>query len=225
MNILNSIDRIYGTKAKTEPHRLLAWERCYRYFNDNKDALRRDLKTTGKLSDMPMLHLATYLANWGMYVGDTFLLKTDYTVFDGITKEILNKDYDSLWTKDRDIDSVITSDGTSRKEFIEKITTASKKIKEVWARYPVNDLLLTKILMATYGCVPAYDKFVKNGMKQKQISPAFGKKSINGLLDFYCLHWEEFNLSTPLHIGGGEYPIMRKMDMYFFVAGGALNQK
>ncbi len=50
-------------------HRYKSWEHCFKYFSQ------------GKLDeDIACLHLAFYLASWGMYRGSSFLLWKDYLV-------------------------------------------------------------------------------------------------------------------------------------------------
>jgi len=222
-DINHSIDRLYGTHAKTDSHRLLAWERCYKYFYDNKDILQYRITLTDKTPEEPMLHLAAYLANWGMYQGDTFLLKTDYTIYGDVLYEMLKKDYKNLWTKCRDIDAV-AGKSNERKEFAETLTGVSAKIKEIWKGYNASDLLVTKMLMGTYGSILGYDRLVVEGLKQHGISPNFCKESIHNLLNFYLMNKEELDRPMPLHISDGSYTRMRKMDMYFFVRGGALTR-
>jgi len=218
-HIIHSINKLYGSQPKASPHRFLAWEKCYKYFNENKYILRCEADMTGKLPDPPMLHLATYLATWGMYQGDdNFLLKTDYSVYNGIVREMLKKDYDGLWAKDRDIDK-IAGKANERTEFVETLAGAAMQMREIWAKYKPCDLLLTKMLMGTYGSTVAYDPHVQEGLKKWGISHQFDKNSIYGLLNFYLTHRDELNMLLPMHSGRGEYPIMRKMDMYFFVHG------
>lgn len=50
----------------------------------------------------------------------------------------------------------------------------------------LSDTLITKILIGTLGCVPAYDRyFVKGIRSQKIASGTYNIKSILQLVDFY----------------------------------------
>ena len=43
----------------------------------------------------------------------------------------------------------------------------------------VTDTLVTKILMGTLGCTPAYDRFLKAGLEEKGFSSSFSRKNFN----------------------------------------------
>ena len=47
--------------------------------------------------DYLSLHLAFYLASWGMYRGSSFLLQKDYKVLVPIVEEVLKPEYDCLF--------------------------------------------------------------------------------------------------------------------------------
>lgn len=50
----------------------------------------------------------------------------------------------------------------------------------------LSETLITKILMGTLGCVPAYDRYFVAGLKsQKMASGTYNIKSILQLVDFY----------------------------------------
>ena len=50
-------------------HRYLSWEHCYEAFGNPNNSI-----------DYLALHLAFYLASWGMYRGSTELLQKDYKI-------------------------------------------------------------------------------------------------------------------------------------------------
>jgi hypothetical protein len=49
--------------------RLRSWDHCYNFFQSKFDS-----------AEHASLHLAFYLASWGMYRGRSFLLKKDYLI-------------------------------------------------------------------------------------------------------------------------------------------------
>ena len=85
----------------------------------------------------------------------------------------------------------------------------------------VTDTLVTKILMGTLGCIPAYDRYFIEGVKE-------GTKKTNGLkyhklkednfknlLGWCNNHADELNaVSKEI-----EYPVMKIVDMYFWRLG------
>ena len=57
----------------------------------------------------------------------------------------------------------------------------------------ISDILVTKILLGTLGCVPAYDEMLKRAIKfgkeecnENKFIQRFGKRSFEALIDFYA---------------------------------------
>lgn len=81
--------RAYFEQNMSDPHgRYLSWEHCYKVFLENRDA--NDEQAINHLA----LHLAFYLASWGMYRGSSFLLQKDYKVHIPVVKIIQQKNFD-----------------------------------------------------------------------------------------------------------------------------------
>ena len=73
---------------KDENHRYKSWEHCYSFFKS--DVVDDDI-------DKACLHLAFYLASWGMYRGSSFLLWKDYKIHMKVVERILqNKELQYL---------------------------------------------------------------------------------------------------------------------------------
>ena len=66
-------------------HRFRSWEHCYSYFQGRPTDC-----------DLASLHLAFYLASWGMYRGSSFLLQKDYRVHCAVVEELLSSRCDTL---------------------------------------------------------------------------------------------------------------------------------
>lgn len=47
----------------------------------------------------------------------------------------------------------------------------------------VSSVLITKVLMGVYGCIPAYDRYVMDGLKTQNINATFGRKAVTELLN------------------------------------------
>ena len=78
--------RNYYAETERDGHaRYLSWQHCYQAFcryrdPDNQEAV-----------DYLALHLAFYLASWGMYRGSSFLLQKDYKVHIPVVEMILKR--------------------------------------------------------------------------------------------------------------------------------------
>ena len=191
---------------KDNNHRYKSWEHCFQYFSQDIEQINEDVAC---------LHLSFYLASWGMYRGSSFLLQKDYLVHKDVVREILKYKY----LQDMDLNKVSKID----KEF-KDIFVLSNFIKQSSSyNHHVTDTLLTKILLGTLGCVPAYDRFFLKTLKSKKISPwtKFSEKNLFELIKFYRNEKDTF-LKIQLGIQekiGIKYPIMKLIDMYFFTLG------
>src|ERR1043165_5225917 len=75
-------------------HRYRSWDHCYFYFQGLATS------STKKDIDLASLHLAFYLASWGMYRGSSFILWKDYQIHIPAISLLLEQEYRSLWNLD-----------------------------------------------------------------------------------------------------------------------------
>lgn len=200
-------------------HRYLSWEHCFLYFQN-----RNSFSTKNEI-DTASLHLAFYLASWGMYRGSSFLLWKDYKIHIPVVKELLNKKYSPLWQLNFDLlqnDSQEISllfelaDSLKKiyKKSVGKINGKSKLVNP-------TDTLITKIILGTMGCAPAYDRYFIDGVRHlKKPFSSFNKSAYGKLLDFYRQNSKEIlNTQRDIAKTGITYPIMKLIDMYFWNIG------
>ena len=215
--ILESSVKFYDTLKKDENGRYRSWEHCYSNFINARDNKNAEL-------DYLSLQLAFYLASWGMYRGSSFLLQKDYKIHIPVVKELLKEEYDPL----AGIDCV----GLKREKnqrLLEKInafldeyySNIRGEVKNIKVRNQLSSTLITKILMGTLGCVPAYDRYFISGIKkQKVASGNYNMKSIIQLVDFYEKNIVELeNIRKDMKVNGMAYPQMKILDMAFWQIG------
>ena len=205
-------------------HSNLSWENCYKFFYDNHEEIVENDKKP-ELLDIAALHLAFYLASWGMYRGDTFLRQYDHTAYKKLILNLLEKYY------------YFFKCGFVSWEDLEKaqitITKHFKELKIRGEKYKnePTQTLITKILMGIFGCVPAYDRFVITALqkynseveKENRISQTFNNKSYIKLKDW----WERQNYSEQHYLKDSKikYPPMKLVDVYFWSIGLELDKK
>lgn len=224
--ITKNVEKFYQSINSIPNHRYKSWEHCYNFFKKikNKEINEEEL-------DLAQLHLAFYLASWGMYRGSSFILQKDYTIFKKIVQEILKEKYSLLWNVEKNI---------NQKEemgrlFLELYVSLEKILKEIRdsvrthpdfdgiekrylnKREEISPTLATKILLGTLGCIPAYDRFFIEGLGEKKLQKKFNsKKSFLQMINFYLENKEELDvLSNQFKV----YPLMKILDMYFWVTG------
>jgi hypothetical protein len=175
------IHTYFNETVKDSHGRYMSWRHCYNAFVENRDNI--DEKTIDYLA----LHLAFYLASWGMYRGSSFLLQKDYKVHVPVVKILMERKYNPLV-------------GISAEELIENVNLelleeVSERIRRAYAMEKpsvegvtnnATDTLVTKILLGTLGCVPAYDRYYVQAVKQYNVSTGvYSKESVRDIAKYY----------------------------------------
>jgi hypothetical protein len=208
-NIREEINAYLQLWFNEENHRFKSWEHCYRYFDtENID------------EDLASLHLAFYLASWGMYRGSTFLLQRDYKFLLPVVQIILQ--HRDMRTKE--------INHNTKETFLNELFEIKPQLEAYFSRdYPglkkpdreASDTLLTKILLGTLGSTPAYDRLFKKGLKSYPYTQAFGKTSMGQLIDFAIQHENEIRpiQQEKKDERGFDIPVMKVIDIYFWQKG------
>lgn len=220
--IAKDVRSYYREMRKIKHHRFCSWEFCYSEFvKASKNPSRDEII---KLC----IFLSAYLASWGMYRGSSFVLQKDFLVHEPIVKIILRKKYRQLQGMDC---KNIRKEKNLRLIFKlrEKIAAEYRLIrKDVNEKVnkDISGVLLSKILLGTLGCTPAYDDFLKKGIKKfGGLGESFSSGSIKKLCDFYIDNESKFSsISKRMkcrNIYGRKtcgYPEMKILDMAFWYA-------
>ena len=215
--VIAAADTFYKTLRKDENARYRSWEHCYKCFHDARGNTNADY-------DYLSLHLAFYLAIWGMYRGSSFLLQKDYKIHIPVVKELLKEEYDCLLVvncndlRKDEVKSKLKDLGTYIKSYYGKVR---KNVKENEVKHDVSNTLITKILMCTLGCVPAYDRYFIEGIKELNVATGvYGTKSLLSLVDFYKKYFARLEeLRDTLKVYDLPYPQMKLLDMGFWQIG------
>ncbi len=215
-----------------DQHRYLSWEHCYTQFYEAKQ--NPEKANVDNLS----LHLAFYLASWGMYRGSSFLLQYDYTIHYSVVEEILKKEYDKLLGVEcKELNSEQTllllkklnrEIGGIYKHFRSNI--GGKDIKQ-----DISTTLVTKVLLGALGCVPAYDRFFVDAVKKNKVTTGnYNISSLQKLIKFYEDHQEKLEklrseFLIKYEFEGKEktldYPQMKLLDIGFWKIGFDLSEQ
>ena len=117
------------------------------------------------------------------------MLQKDYKVHIPVVKELLNEKYDVL----AGIDCIGFKDDSNQKllqdinSFLEQYYDKIRhKVKEQKLKNQLSFTLITKILMGTLGCVPAYDRYFIAGIKNQKVATGnYNIRSVMQLVHFY----------------------------------------
>lgn len=215
--IIKSSTEFYNDLKADENGRYRSWEHCYSHFIKARGSKEVDY-------DYLSLQLVFYLASWGMYRGSSFLLQKDYRVHIPVVKELLSEKYDALvgiectdFRKEsnqqllKDINSFLG-------QYYDKIR---REVKEQELKNQLSFTLITKILMGTLGCVPAYDRYFIAGIKNQKVATGnYNLKSIMQLVDFYEKNSARLEpVRGKMEVEGMPYPQMKMIDMGFWQVG------
>ncbi|MCI6468246.1 MULTISPECIES: hypothetical protein [Faecalicatena] len=221
-DVINALNKFYFNLSKDPNSRDHSWEHCYLEFYKAKTQDIDDI-----LVDYLCLHLAFYLASWGMYRGSSFLLLKDYKVHKEAVYKLLDKRYSPLW-------AISCIDLKSKyKNLLEDLVKELRSIyRDIRSSIKsnvsscVSDILITKILIGTLGCVPAYDSYFSKGVKYTEVTTGtFSIKSLEQLIEFYLKYEQEFEKEKhKMEIGKIEYPEMKLLDMAFWQMGYTLTE-
>lgn len=145
----------------TKETRDASFDYCYNYFYQTSfENLKKDIEKS-------CLVLGFYLASWGMLRGSSFLMQKSAKFYEPIIefiakeKEQKEKGCLNLWDIDIDkyteenIEYIIDRYNDLEKEIQKKINTSK----------PISKILLTKIMLGVFGCIPAFDSYFENGFK------------------------------------------------------------
>ena len=221
--LIDAAQTFYEDARRDKNGRSRSWEHCYRVFRDARTDPSPDC-------DYLSLHLAFYLASWGMYRGSSFLLQKDYKVLSPIVEEILKPEYDCLFglacvgLRDPEVQGSLEKLCADIAEHFGPIRdeVAGREVPT-----PVSPVLITKILMGTLGCVPAYDRFFVDGIKKYKVTTQeYSQNSLLKLVGFYEEHNDRLEEARRgMRVGDLIYPQMKLLDMGFWQIGFAENSK
>jgi hypothetical protein len=208
--ISRKIQAYHGKIVSVTNYRYRSWEHCYQFFQKAQmDAIAKDREHAA-------LHLAFYLASWGMYRGSCWLLQYDFTVHLHVVDCLVAPASRPLWNHE-------FGSGEGDAERVPVILDAVERVRRAYQKTdePTN-LLITKVLLGTLGCIPAFDQFFTDGFKSEGLPCwALNEALLNRILDFThnnldTLQAEQARIKTKTRCF---YPLMKLVDMYFWQVG------
>lgn len=216
--VYKTIMKYFNQSRADENARYKSWEHCHRAFLENR------VYANDSQVDYLALHLAFYLASWGMLRGGSFLLQKDYRIHQPVVTIIQDPRYAKLWDcsaeslqDDATIDQILECGERIKAAYKDKTRIVNDKIVDGVEASPT---LITKILLGTFGCTPAYDRYFVLGYDLSGLKhDRFGRKSLHRIADFYDKN-PEFNRAME-EISRLEiyYPPAKLIDMYFWQTG------
>ena len=215
--LINAAQTFYDDARANENGRSRSWEHCYRVFRDARTDPSPDY-------DYLSLHLAFYLASWGMYRGSCFIFQKDYKVHTPIVEKVLKPEYDCLFgiacadLREPDAQTRLAKLSADIADYFDPIR---EEVKGRVVKFPVSPVLITKILLGTLGCVPAYDTFFEKGVRHLGLKEKdYNEDSLLELADFYEEHNDRLEEARRgMQTDDLTYPQMKLLDRGFWQVG------
>jgi hypothetical protein len=214
---LNDIKEDFNGRYKSFNHCFLTFRKLFEICK------KQDVSDS--MLDYSALHLAFYLASWGMYRGSSMLLQKDYLIHVEAIKILLKSDYRCLYSLSPNEYTDITYNEFDRvvSELSAYYSGIKGKFHNKEKHIGATDTLISKILIATLGCTSAFDRYVKAGMILCKIPySGLNSKTIKTLKKVCADNQDTLDsLMNKIKQDNdfGFYPIMKLLDSYFFELG------
>ena len=138
------------------------------------------------------------------------MLQKDYKIHIEAIKILLQPKYNGLWGK-------TWKDTRTDKKDLDLLFEGGlvDELSNYYEGVDISptDTLITKILLGTMGCVPAYDRFLKTGLGAEELIQKFGRNSMEKIIDGYG---KSSGFSLPNY---NNYPQMKIIDSIFWQYG------
>lgn len=188
--------------------RYASYDHCFNYFQEFRD--RPAALASAGQRQLSCLHLGYYLASWGMFRGKAALLQHSSRALVP-SVELISAAPMSIWTTDvesyneRRINELIDF-----KNALSRVVPGGR-----------SGTLTSKIMLGTFGCVPAFDRFFCEGFDVS----GFRRGALQEVYDYYVQHQEmiESCREKTINFDGEQtnirYTQAKVIDMIFFVEG------
>lgn len=166
--------------------------------------------------------LAFYLASWGMYRGSSFLLHYAYTVHRPVIDLLAETRFDDPWNADFGASAADVRLIPRVLELVAAIQQTYRPFAPVSGSAQPTETLITKVILGTFGCLPACDRYFIDGFKSEGLK--FSKLDgsfVQRVLGFCQEHLPVLqNEQASIERKEGiRYPLMKLVDMYFWQIG------
>ena len=209
IDIAGNLKTYLGDREPTS--RYSSFDYCFNYFHSHHEGDRLGELAEGEALQLSCLHLGFYLASWGMLRGSSELLQRSVRAYVPVVEALIAAPGE-LWALD--------ADGYS--DAASSLILSSARDLRATLHEGASDILVTKIMLGTMGCVPAFDTNFKAGFGV----PSFGRKSLKKIGEFYRdnaaiidAHREQtfdFDTGAPTE---RRYTRAKVIDMSFFIEG------
>lgn len=209
VNIEEAVSRYLRDRDPSS--RYTSFDYCFNHFQQHRTAVAAWGEPIGM--EASCLQLGFYLASWGMLRGSSDLLQRSARHLVPLIETIAEAPLE-VW--DLDLDGYDT-------EGIHLVHRTALDVRRALRPVEASDILVTKVMLGVFGCVPAFDTYFKRGFGVS----TFSKGSLRLVGEFYRANAPIIDqLRQPtLDFATGQpttrlYTRAKVVDMIFFIEGG-----
>lgn len=214
VDIEKNLAEYLGDRQPTS--RYASFDYCFNYFQEHLEQGRLGDLLRGDALQVSCLQLGFFLASWGMFRGPAELLQRSVKTYVPVIEALVSAPA-GLWRLD--VDQYDDSSIAAIRKFADQLRGA--------LHVGASDILVTKVMLGTMGCVPAFDRNFMGGFH----CSTFGPKALHRIGQFYRVnadaieagrsHTLEFGTGSPT---GRRYTKAKVIDMIFYVEGDRLSR-
>lgn len=204
-------------------NRLHSWDDCYSFFQTHWDDLSR-CRSDSKVLNDATLQFAYYFASFGMYRGNAYL-QCSKEIF----KEPLRQVFRLIGQKHLTCDAVC-QDPKIILEIDKTFKSAlEKSIKQTGQEPAVSLLARQKFLLGVFAAVPAFDNQFKKALSKerkthflfKKLHPELTERNVKSICELQkaLQECQGFMCLEPKTIANKKFPVIRKLDLIFWLLG------
>ena len=210
MDIEANLKTYLGQRSPTA--RYTSFDYCYNHFQLHRERGALSELVAGPNLQLSCLHLAFYLASWGMLRASSALLQRSVKHYVPVIHVIASSPAE-IWNVDADCYTEANCD------------LVLETAQQIRGALPdgASDILITKIMLGVFGCVPAFDTYFKKGFG----TWTFGRTALMRVAKFYMDNADVIDRHRvpTLEFDTGmettrRYTRAKVIDMVFFVEGG-----
>jgi hypothetical protein len=220
MDIDRNIALFMGDGDPQPGGRYASFDYCFNYFQAFREQDRvEEIAARGNMQ-VSCLQLGFYLASWGMFRGQSVLRGRSLQQFRPVVESISTTPQ-MIW----EIDADSYSPDTCR-ALVDTASDIRRALQFPHDKWP-SATLVTKIMLGVFGNVPAFDTWVRAGLRAEGLVGRFGPRALQRIGCFYQdhsqvidrnrIHTLDFETGKPTR---RRYTRAKVIDMIFYVEGG-----
>lgn len=224
-SISDKIGRFYSRINAYEPEKIIAryqaWEWCYLRFRSISEVYEQyEEDEQRKFLDELTLQLGFFMANCEMRRTSFTVMRDSGDTLRFIVRVLLRTAYDPL----RKLDPRDAAQVAYAKDCIFKKDGLYDIIRETG----FDDTVITRSLFGTFGCMPAFDRYMKAGLnwyrkngsvpEGVRLTQKVSEENYLALCRIAAANYDEL-MSLDLQCGKQSFPIMKLLDLYFWEIG------